>query len=324
MNELKVEYKTTPALITTNIGLLREVLAKELENYDVVVTADTVTAAKKLAAELNKVKANIDAARKDLVAQASEPIKAADADMKSLMAMCTEGRSKLVDQIAEFDRARAEEARAAVEAYILKRYDEREVRVEFRTLRPEGFVKISALTAAGNLTAGAKRAIEDGISDCVAAQDRRDARVQRLASLSKISGLETPLTQADVAHILDTESEQEYDQLLNQILQREVDREAAARAKAVADQSQPKAPAEAEPPAAVEPEPVHTPEPPPAQPQRADGRVPVRVTCVFETSVPPGTPAQSIERELRRVLQEAGIKTLTNVFVEQAATEKAA
>ena len=45
MNELIV--KSTPAILNANFDELRESLSKELENYDFVVTADTVGDAKK-------------------------------------------------------------------------------------------------------------------------------------------------------------------------------------------------------------------------------------------------------------------------------------
>jgi len=312
---LQVSYKVSPATVTTNITVLREALKKELEQYDVVVTSDTVKSAKTLMADLNKLSSQINEARKDIVSSASEHINKASDELKSLMEMCAEGREKLATQVAAFDAERLILAVDAALAYINEQYAGRSVREPFRRVRPFEWKKLSAITDAGSLTAASKREIDTTIEACVQLQDRYDARVARLDSLSEIAGLKTPLSQDDVEHILMCQRDTDYDLEVNRIVKK-----ALAREKTAENLAEQAAAAKAEPVAeAKNPEPAPAPKQTHDEKPPAAGKVKLSVACVFKTEVPQGTSHDAVETEIRRVLANAGIKTLHSVHITENA-----
>ena len=103
MKQLITTIESTEPSFVVDFPAVKKELTKQLKKYDVVVTADTVGDAKKLATDLNKQKTEIDARRKEAVYNVSAPIRAFDADMKHLVKMCEDGRAKINFQVKTFE-----------------------------------------------------------------------------------------------------------------------------------------------------------------------------------------------------------------------------
>lgn len=320
---VKLECNPTPGVIDTNYDAVVSWLGKELERFDVVVTSDTVVEARKMCAELNKMKGGLSAIKKDAVSKVSEPIKAFEQQMKSLSDMCETGRQNLIAQINKFDQERLAIARAAVEKEVKLQYIDAEIWDKYQTINCEDFVKLGAITAKGSLTAATCNAILSCIKEIAAKQDKYQARVARLASVSELAGLSTTLVAEDASHFLDMESDIEYDSHLNKLVARAQEREKKAeRRMAEATQAAKADPVVKDPePTVMAAAPISNPvpEPPPLEPSPEPGRSNVSVACIFKTSVVPGVTDEKIEAELRRVLEKAGIKTLHSIHITRSA-----
>lgn len=342
----EVSYSLVPAKVNTNVEAVRRALEVELEKYDVVVTADTLTDARKLAADVNKLKSAINSRRKALLEELSAPANAVDTQLRDLMKRCDEGRARLTSQIALFDKQQAERAHEKAREELSKLYREHGTTADFCTGNPSTWAKASALTKTGKLTAAVRKEIEAVVKADTERQDQYHARIADLARMSELYKISTPLTKSDVEHILKIESAVEYNERVHEILKR-----TAAREKAAAEAADAKlreemtkseqAPADdrvhdqqAEAVRAIE-DAVSSQEAKESEQQdrlealkrefdaheveeptdRGDGRVPVQVTCTFDTRVTPGISAEAIERELRKVMGRAGISTLSSVTV---------
>ena len=340
MKQELISIDNTPAIIDVNFEELKAALAKDLEKYDVVVTAETVADAKKLATELNSTKAVIGKRRKEEVAKASEPVKAFDAKMKDLETMCEDGRQKILAQVKTFEDETRDLAANLLAELLGKLFADNEVEQEFRRAQFGDLVKLTAVTKAGSLTAATTKELEGRVRDDKAVQDRTKMRLLELENKSYTAGLAAPLTRNHVEHFLFAD-QGEYEAQLQRIIDSEIQRQEVAeqrqrekieREQRQAEQArqereerearlaQQQEASQDEP----SPEPISgdegQPDEQPAQEgpvaEVAPGRVRCKATCTFSTSVARGVSAEAVEAELRKVLSKAGINTLDTVTVE--------
>lgn len=224
-----------PAVITANYDAVKASLASEIEQYDIVVTADTVKDAKKLAADLNKVKAEIAARRKEIVDVSVGPIKEFETRVKELEAMCTEGRKKIVDQVKVFEDEQIVVVEKLILDYLEECYTSSAVHDEFRTATVGDLFKLSAITATGNLTKATKDAVESRVGRCLMAMTKTALRLSELATQSLQAGLHSPLVREHVEGILFGDDDDAYQASLDALIKRELTRQeetlAAARLK---------------------------------------------------------------------------------------------
>ncbi|WP_428398230.1 DUF1351 domain-containing protein [Marinobacter salarius] len=336
MQEL-ITINNTPALVEVNFEELKKHLATELEKYNVVVTQDTVKDAKSLATELNKTKAEIAKRKKEEYDRATAGANQFKDSMKELETMCEEGRKSLLVQVQKFEDETRQLASDLLKAMRNELWSHSGVAEEFQRAQYDDLVNLSAVTAKGNLTAGAKSKIEARVNADKALQDQTEMRLLKLENQSYKAGLSAPLTRSHVEHFLFDEDDT-YQQKLDGLMKSELGREEVAqnamRAKMEREQQEKEqaaqrqrereeraaaAQAEAQRTVPDQPEQEATPgqpvaseqEPEPAQP----GRVPVTVQCTFNVNVTASTTDAAIEAELRRVLEKAGIKTLDTVEV---------
>ncbi|HKJ22276.1 MAG TPA: DUF1351 domain-containing protein, partial [Gammaproteobacteria bacterium] len=165
MKELALKVDSAPARLEANFEELRIRLQEELQKYDVVVTADTVADAKKLATELNKTRQHIDQRRKDEVAKVSAPIREFDDRMNELAGLCKDGRQGLLDQIRKFEDDTRELVRAQLDERRTELWMELVVDDEFQRATFDDLVLVSNLTAGGNVTAKARGALYQRVRD---------------------------------------------------------------------------------------------------------------------------------------------------------------
>lgn len=341
MKQELISISNTPAIIDVNFEELKAALAKDLEKYDVVVTAETVADAKKLATEINATKKVIGERGKEEAARASEPVKAFIGKMKDLETMCEEGRQKILEQVKTFEDETRDKAAHLLAELLEKLFADNEVEAEFRRAQFGDLVKLTAVTKTGSLTAATTKELEGRVRDDKATQDRTKMRLLELENKSYTAGLAAPLSRNHVEHFLFADQD-EYEAQLQRIIDSEIQRQEVAeqrqREKLEREQQQAEQARRereerearlAQQQQASQDEPSHEPndssegEPqdePAAEAQpdaqaAAPGRVRCAVTCTFSTSVAQGTSKAAIESELRKVLAKAGITTLDTVSV---------
>lgn len=321
-NEL-VRIETALPTIGLNFEEAKKLLEQEVAEYNIVVTADSVADAKKVATQLNKRAGEIDGLRKDAVAQVSEPIKEFDGQMRELVGICKEGRQKILDQVKRYEdetRAQADlllrESREAL-------WDDLDVKAEFRQADMRDLVKLTALTATGKLTKATSQELLGRVRDDKALQDRTERRLLELENRSYKAGLAAPLTRDHVEHFLFAYDDR-YESELLRILDAEVERQETAEQRLRERQEREDRQARQ---AALETEErrqrIETHREQDQAKPAAPGKVAWRVTCTFSTEAPAHIEAEAIEAELRRVLANAGIKALTSVRAERVQEEAA-
>lgn len=338
MQEL-ITIQNQPALVEVNFEELKKHLATELEKYNVVVTQDTVKDAKALATELNATKREIAKRKKEEYDRATAGANQFKDSMKELETMCEEGRQKLLAQVQKFEDETRQLAADLLKAMRDELWNHIGVAEEFQRAQFDDLVNLSAVTAKGNLTAGAKSKIEARVNADKALQDQTEMRLLKLENQSYKAGLSAPLNRGHVEHFLFAEDE-EYSQKLDALMQSELQREEVAQQRmrdqmereqrererqeqmqAEREQRQQAAAQEAaqtydekqQEAQKAEPAPEQTSEKPAERP--APGKVPVTVQCTFNVNVSEKVTDAAIEAELRSVMEKAGIKTLNTVQV---------
>lgn len=315
--EKDIKITNTPACIEVNFDVLRKALEKDLERFEIVVTNDTLADAKKLATQLNETKNIIDDRRKAEVAKASEPVKQFDAQMKDLVIMCAAGRQKILDQVARFEDEVRELVEESLVTLLSGLWEKHGVDSEFQRTTIADLVKISNLTAKGNLTKAARDELEARVLADKALQEQTDRRLTQLETESYKAGLKAPLQRQHVESFL-FEDKEIYTQRMAQLVAIEIERQDQAEARLRVDiereqarnkQTQP------EPPQAAAPQHI---ERPAASAKPSKGKIAFNVTCTFNVEVLPSVHENAIDAELRRVMKKAGITSLTGVYVQRA------
>lgn len=320
------EIKNTPAVISFDFEAMKAAIEGELDKYRFVVTAETLPDAKKKATELNKTKTELDNRRKAAIAAVSAPIKEKDDQMKSLVKLIGDGRQEILDQVEKFESKTRLEIGEKIDSHLEQLFTEKGVSPEFRKAQGSDLVKLSAITAKGKLTANVRNELERRVGDDKALQDRTRMRLLELENKSYQRGLHAPLGKDHVLPFL-YEDDAKYQEELERILAAELDRQdMAAKRQAEIDQRQTQA---AEAPACGQgrefsDEPAEVPrtleeleQSEPAPVASTGDKVPVSVTCTFETAVSPRVTDEAIEQEIRRIMAKAGISSLAFVSVHR-------
>lgn len=326
MDQLIVE--TVPAVIDTNFEALHAQLQAEVAKYDIVVTSDTVAEAKRLAAALNKLKAEIARRRKEEVAKASEPVRDFEAKVKLLEGLCEDGRQRIVVQVEQFEAATLKLVRSALAAYLDMAYFGKAVSEEFQTVTLDDLVKLGSITGTGRLTGATAAIVDARVLECQLRQQMVALRLSELENRSYRAGLHAPLTREHIAGFLFESVPDKYDFLLDALIASEKDRQAEtiAKAEAAADRNRvsidtPESIKTDVPPwdqpglqAAYERKPDPAPELDDfIQADYGDGPAPsgpywVQVTISLHVRPPRGTPLEKIDARLRAKLAAAGVE----------------
>lgn len=310
--ETNIQIRNTPALVEVNFEALKERLEAELAHYEIVVTADTVADAKKLATELNATKKVIDDRRKAEVAKASEPIRKFDEQMKDLVIMCAAGRQKILDQVSRFEDEVRDLCGGLLVDARLALWQKHGVDVEFQSAQISDLKKTSNVTAKGNLTKAAKDEVEKRVLADKALQELTDRRLMELENRSYKAGLKAPLTRTHVESFL-YESNEIYTERLDRLIAIEIERQDQAEARLRKDLDKEQAREQAK----QAPSPQQAGQSAPS-PQPAKGKIAYNVTCTFHVEVPPSITEHAVDTELRRMMKRAGFTSLTGVYVQRA------
>jgi hypothetical protein len=232
MNTLSPQISQTPAVLSFNYETFKAQLEEQLAQYRTVVTQDSVKEARELATELNKLKTELDAQRKDAIKFVSAPIKHADDQMKECVGLVATGRQEILDQIAKFDQARLDGLRDELIAYRQYLRTDAEILPEFLGTADnlDDLVKLGSLTKKDRLTDKAVQAVADRVNAELQLQQSVERRLLELENASYRAGLSSPLERAHVEHFLFADKEA-YDTKLANLLDVEVDRQRSYEAK---------------------------------------------------------------------------------------------
>lgn len=226
-----ISLEAKPAVLSINFDELKAHLQEHVSQYDIVVTADTVADAKKLATDLNKQRLELEAKRKEAVAKVSEPIKEFEGQMKELAELYQQGRQKILNQVEKFEDETRELARELLTKAREKQWKELLVKDEFRKAEFEDLIKLTAVTKAGNLSASAANELKSRVQADRDLQNRTRMRLMELENRSYKAGLAAPLSREHVEPILFAD-DQAYEAGIEKILTVELARQEAVEARA--------------------------------------------------------------------------------------------
>lgn len=189
------EFQVTlenPLVIKSNFPQIRERLTEELKKYELEVTEESLSGAKKAMAELSDLAKKIDRARIDYAKQFKAPITAWEAEAKTLFEATNSARDKIAAQVKVFDDKVRTLCKELMEDLLAKEYNRLEVRQEYATgaAMIPGLVGLSCVTKGGQLAKAARENIEGLAMQARAAQDKADGRMARIEADCRAAGVE--------------------------------------------------------------------------------------------------------------------------------------
>lgn len=141
---IKTDLASFPKLIEFNYEELKTSLHNSLEKYrGIAYTDDQIQAAKTDRATLNKLKAAIDAERKNMKAICLQPFNDFEAKTKELIALVDEPVKEIDGQVKKFELAKKEEKKASVRAFFAENAKEISGLVPFESIFDEKWLNSS-------------------------------------------------------------------------------------------------------------------------------------------------------------------------------------
>ena len=159
-NFLNLVVRSNFEILECNFDDLEQKLKEKIaEQYDIVVTEDSVKEAKKIKADLNKGKKALEQVWKERKAEMEAPIKSLNDRAKQVFALCDEAAEKLDIQICKFEEGKRQLAVTLCEEYKnqiceLKGIDPSSINVS-------GFSNLSYVTEKGALSSSGKQAVDN-------------------------------------------------------------------------------------------------------------------------------------------------------------------
>lgn len=319
MNDLITVVSKLPVLEVDFVAAeLR--LQKELLKYDVVVTVDTLKETKKLCADLNKMADNIDTLRKDKVKEVSGPVKEFDTKMKSLVALCKTGRTKLTDQVSKFESETLINARAALDKELAAQYLSNAVAKIYQKASMQGLPRLNTLTGTGKLSKKAKDEVTALVLADKGVQDRAKIRELELVSRCEKAGIPV-LTRVHLKDVILLDDDI-YNARVIELVEAEIERQEAVDTTTI-DEPVPmvqtaKGPVEVVP--AGEPVSLDYGEEDPNQlADDSDIDEPSEITwdivATFRVTIPSSVDRQQVRNKFEEVFNKAGMKSLVSIGV---------
>lgn len=221
----------TPVVLTGNFDQVRAHFAEQLQAYDLVVTSETLADAKKLCTDLNKMATEVKGRGKAVSSEASAPIDAFNGQVKELVQMLLDARTKLKTQCDAFEDETRAKALEVLQAYLVEQSTAKGIQPEFQHAKVDDLANLSTLTSTGKLSAKAKSAVDERIQADLNLQTQTEMRLLKLENESYKADLAAPLERRHVEPFLFA-PEPEYQSNLASLLQAEAEREKKARAAA--------------------------------------------------------------------------------------------
>lgn len=312
------EIKTTPAIIEFDFEATKLRLEARLEPFKTVVTEDTIAQAKKEKADINKLKAQIDDARKVEAAKASSSVRLFEDQMKELAKLCADGYSHLNDQINKFEAIVKNKCLGFLQDDLLDAWEQLGVNEEFRKATVDHLALLGNCNDAGIPNKKAKKSVFECAEKDLHTQAKITLRLSQLEAGCYKAGLKVPLSRVHVNGFLFADDAQ-YSAHLAELITEEVDR----TKKAEADFFELK-PAESAPTVA-DAAPVNNAQLSFYSEHREDaaeaeiGKTTYIVTVLIQVTVDPHITMEMIAASARKqMLEKAGFKNIKSIQVSHS------
>ncbi|MEA2098928.1 MAG: DUF1351 domain-containing protein, partial [Campylobacterota bacterium] len=223
MNNLDLKISSTPPTINGNFEEIKKELEQQLKQFDLIVDADSIKVAKKMATSINKASGQIDTLRKEEVAKLLTPIKDFEEEAKTLTALCQESRQKLLSQVKVFEDEQRVECKRLLDLELVATYEKYGVKEEFQTITVADLAIISNLNKTG-IAKKAITAIDERVLEAKRFQEKIDLRLLTLEAICFKGGLLAPLTRENINHFLMEKDDEIYLEKLTKLITNEVTR----------------------------------------------------------------------------------------------------
>ena len=226
--ELLNQNKTIAQLVGEDIDAqIIEFIKTELSSdaYNFIVTSENLKFAKDKMAELNKSIKAIDTFRKDKVSQESIAIDAFKVNNEAYISLIDAKREELKKAVDVFETETKATITKELSLYADKLLKDHGIRQVFNDVDIVDLIVLGSVTAKGALTKKARESVEGRVMACKSKQDKYDMRLMQLEILSNRAGLASPLTLTHVQGIIYLESDTEYSDGIEKLLESELGRQ---------------------------------------------------------------------------------------------------
>ncbi len=319
-------------VINGNFDEVKTQLLEELKVYDLIVDADSVQEAKKMATQLNKVSENIDTLRKKTVGELSVPINAFVAQTKELTTLCQESRQKLLMQIKVYDDKARAECKRMLDIELVCAYKKYALYDEFQSVKVDDLATLTNLNKNG-ISKKASDAIDERVLERKNFQEKIDTRLLTLEGECFKAGLQAPLTRENISHFLMDSTDEVYNSKLQSLIANEITRIEVMnkRLKEIAGEEAAKANKQVESKPLQKIEIPDVKEEPKAIPkqyehfknltefapvQKEEAKTSYTVTAIFEIEID-SKHENKIAGMLEKRFKDANFKTMPTIYVEQ-------
>ncbi len=200
MEELVIQEINVPA-IYGNFEDFKSKLQDEVGRYCVQVTEDTTTQAKKLMADLNKIKGAIKDREKEILDVFRAPVDSFKDKIKELVAICDNSRQQIATQVEVFENATKDTCKNLISETVASLRDDYKIASAYRLSSFDDLVKLTSISN-GKLTKACKDAILSKVLAEKARQDTADKRLLVVENECRKAGLE-PYQPDTISHILE-------------------------------------------------------------------------------------------------------------------------
>lgn len=319
MKNLEISVQAQMPVIKTNLNSAKTQLLNILKEYDLLIDADSVKVAKKMATEINKTSKQISTLRKEKVAEMSAPIKEFEEEAKALTALCEKSRQKLLSQVKVYEDEQRVECQRLLDIELEATYNKYGVTAEFQLVESSDLAIISNLNKSG-LAKKAVDAIDERVLKAKEFQEKIGKRLMTLEAICFKGGLQAPLTRENINHFLMTEDDDEYLARLVSLIENEIARINSMKEREAKISPTPKPPISQK---------KHTPvqEPKTQEPSKyakfknnefapKSNKKTFTVTAVFEVEVDERLGSK-LETMLLKKFVESGFKAIPTIQVEE-------
>lgn len=322
-NNLAIRIESTLPVITTNFDVIRASLEQKLSVYDFLVQEDDLKVAKANAKEINALKNELETLRKAKVNELNAPIDDFNSNVKELVELCDNSRTKLLNQVEKFENEKRKEILDRLNAELNALYNKFRLADEFKTIKVDDLAILSNATKDG-ISKKAYEEIESRVLKALEFQRTVEKRWLELNGYCYERGLENPLTVENINHFL-YESDDVYYNKLNSLIDAEKTRLARYKAKTTKESeitiSSPSSPAK-ENQTQIQTS-QNTSQPKINKTITADGKVKFTVTATFEIECDEKFEpllADNLKSRFEKAIDKNGKKlfsTIPNVVIEK-------
>jgi hypothetical protein len=222
-NNLAPVISANTLVITDNFEQLKAGLIEQIKLYEIEVTDDNLSDAKKMATELNKLSTAINRIKIDKAKEFAAPIEEFKKKAAELIDIVQSGREKILKQIEAFDLRVIRIVTSLLADERANLFEAMAVKPEFQTAKIESLAIKSNLTAGGQLTKAAKDRLVEMVASDHAMQETVESRFANLQAIAERAGL-VSLPESLVSTFV-REPEAVYSEKLNKLIDAEIKRQ---------------------------------------------------------------------------------------------------